>query len=268
MTSRPRSLKHEYELYVEREIENYKESLPRHVILSIGEEAVRSLSSQPQLALTEILLCAEVDRIIRTRLRIPSFATWRRRRLKALKEFSRPERWGMRPDSAIARTARAVADGHVLVAGAREAGPAIYLAANGCAVTAVDTTEEVLDRVMDAAAEVGLTGRVRGVLTDLASWAPDMPLNAVVCAAAAFRRLSPGERARAIALLQAATTVGGLHVVETAADGVQLFPLEELRTRYDGWQISVERVGGGADDGKRDAGPASQEMFLARKAIA
>jgi hypothetical protein len=256
MTPRPRSLKHEYELYVDREIENYKESIPRHVILSIGAEAVESLQSQQQLALTEILLCAEVDRIILARLRVPSFATWRRRRLKALKEFSRPERWGMRPDSAIARTAHSVADGHVLVAGAREEGPAIYLAANGCAVTALDTTEDVLDRVMNAAAEVGLTGRVRGVVTDLANWAPDIPLNAVVCAAAALRNLSPVQRAHAIALLQEATTAGGLHVVETSADGERLVPIEELRARYDGWQITVERSA------------QAQETFLARKGVA
>src|SRR5690606_9134002 len=117
MSYRPRSLRHEYELYVDREIENYKESIPRGVILGIGEEAVRSLSSQPQLALTEILLCAEVDRIIRGRLRIPSFSTWRRRRLRSLREFCRPERWGMRADSAIARTPQEAAEGHVLVAG-------------------------------------------------------------------------------------------------------------------------------------------------------
>jgi hypothetical protein len=256
MAHRPRSLRHEYELYVEREIENYKESIPRQTILSIGEEAVQSLSSQQQLALTEILLCAEVDRIIRTRLRIPSFATWRRRRLKALKEFSRPARWGMRPDSAIARTAQTVADGHVLVAGASEEGPAIYLVANGCAVTALDTTEDVLERVLDAAAEVGLTGRVRGVVTDLASWSPDMPLNAVVCAAAALHGLSPLQRAHAITQLQNATTAGGLHVVETSAGGVRLVPLEELEARYDGWQISVE------------GGTHNQETFLARKAVA
>ncbi len=256
MANRPRSLQHEYELYVEREIENYKESIPRHVILKIGEEAVNSLSSQQQLALTEILLCVEVDRIIRTRLRIPSFTTWRRRRLKALKEYSRPERWGMRPDSAIARAAQTVASGHVLVAGASEEGPAIYLAANGCAVTALDTTEDVLERVMDAAAVVGLTGRVRGVVTDLASWSPDLPLDAVVCAAAALHALSPVQRAKAIELLQEATIEGGLHVVETGADGVPLLTLEELKARYNGWQISIER------------GAQSQATFLARKAVA
>lgn len=256
MSHRPRSLKHEYELYVDREIENYKESIPRRVILGIGEEAVRSLSSQPQLALTEILLCAEVDRLIRGRLQIPKFATWRRRRLKALKEFCRPERWGMRADSAIARTPREVAEGHVLVAGASEEGPALYLAANGCAVTAVDTTEDVLERVLNAAAEVGLTGRVRGLVTDLASWLPDMPLNAVVCAAAAFRGLSPEKRDHAIAILQAATTAGGFHVVETGGEGGSAFPLDELRERYDGWRISME------------SGSYSRETFLAWKNVA
>ena len=50
-----RSLKHEYALYLEREIENYKESVPRSVLLSIGDDAVRALAEQQQFALTELL---------------------------------------------------------------------------------------------------------------------------------------------------------------------------------------------------------------------
>ena len=72
MAYRPRSLKHEYELFVEREIENYKERVARKTILGIGDEAVKSLEAQQQLALTELLLCEEVDRIIRARLGLPS----------------------------------------------------------------------------------------------------------------------------------------------------------------------------------------------------
>src|SRR6476646_6867179 len=190
MAYRPRSLKHEYELYVEREIENYKERVARKTILGIGDEAVKSLEAQQQLALTELLLCEEVDRIIRARLRLATFATWRKRRVKALAEFKKPERWGMRPDCAIARTALAAHEGHVLVAGAMEDGRSLYLAANGCDVTTLDPTEDVIERVIDAAAGVGLTGRIRGVVNDLAGWAPDLPLSAVVCAAAALRGLS------------------------------------------------------------------------------
>ena len=55
-----RSLRHEYQLYVEQEIENYKESVARSVLLAIGDEAVAVLTSAPQFALTELLLCEEV----------------------------------------------------------------------------------------------------------------------------------------------------------------------------------------------------------------
>ena len=256
MAHRPRSLRHEYELYVDREIENYKESVPRRVILGIGDEAVKSMGEQQQLALTEILLCAEVDRIVRARLRLPTYDAWRKRRTKALADYQRPERWGMRPDDALVQTVRSTTEGHVLIAGANEEGPALYLAANGCDVTALDREAEVLERVFAAAAEVGLTGRIRGLVADLASWSPDMPLNAVVCAAAAFAGLTDSERRRAIALLQSATTDGGVHLVETSAHGVRLVAIEELRAVYRGWHVTVERGG------------TSGETFLARKQVA
>src|ERR671929_985178 len=99
----PRSLQHEYELYVEREIELYKDTLSRSALLSIGDEAVARLREQAQTTLTEMVLWEEVDRIIARRLGLPSYATWRRRRLKLLAEFRRPEHWGLSPSSALAR---------------------------------------------------------------------------------------------------------------------------------------------------------------------
>ncbi len=99
----PRSLKHEYELYVENEIENYKESVSRSAILKIGDEAAASLRAGEQFAMDELLLWAEVDRIIRKRLRIPAYSTWRRKRLRMLEEYRRPEHWGIRPDGVLAR---------------------------------------------------------------------------------------------------------------------------------------------------------------------
>src|SRR4051812_15583658 len=125
------SLRHEYELYVEREIEDYKESVPRSVILSIGDEAVASLRAQEQMALDEMVLWDEVDRIIKLRLRIPTYQTWRRRRLKMLSRFRMPEHWGLHPDEPLLRAIRPAHESHVLVAGNVE-GTALYLAANGC----------------------------------------------------------------------------------------------------------------------------------------
>jgi hypothetical protein len=251
MSSLPRSLKYEYELYVEREVEAYKELLPRSELLQIGDEAAAVLAAQQQLALTELLLCDEVDRIIRARLRLPKFATWRRRRLKTLHEIRRPERWGLRPDGPVAQ--EIPVDGHVLVAGAEETGPTLFLAANGCAVTALNADEDTVDRVMLAASEVGLASRVRGYVTDFRGWAPDAPLHGVICTASAFAGLSRPERTETIALLQRATPAGGVHLLEARRGGEQMFTYEEFQTNYGGWQTSVERSG------------MSSETFFAKK---
>ena len=257
MAQRPhRSLRHEYELFVEEEIENYKESLPRSALLKLGDEAARYLAGEQQLALTELLLWEEVDRIIRLRLRIPTYETWRRRRVKLIAEMRRPEHWGLRPDDLLVRELRPGSEGHVLVAGARGAGSALYLAANGCAVTAIDQEEDVLQRVLDAAVAAGLSQRVRACVGDLGSWAPDMPLQAVVCTPDAFAGMSSTERARTISLLQEATTSGGVHLVEALAAGAPVVTLDELRRSYRGWQVSVEQALGAVDS------------FVARKELA
>jgi hypothetical protein len=99
-----RSLRYEYELYVEQEIENYKESIPRPAILAIGDEAAAKLAAEPQFVLTEVLLCEEVDRIIQRRLRLPKYDTWRRKRLKLHEEMRRPEHWGLSRNDALVRT--------------------------------------------------------------------------------------------------------------------------------------------------------------------
>ena len=78
----------------------------------------------------------------------------------------------------------------------------------------------------------------------------------MVCAAAALAGLSDGERRRAFALLQGATTDGGMHLVETSAHGVRLMAIEELRAVYRGWQVTVERGG------------TPGETFLATKHVA
>jgi hypothetical protein len=251
-----RSLKHEYEVYVQREIEDYKDSIPRSAILSIGDEAVARLRAQEQVAFDELVLWDEVDRIITRRLSIPAFSTWKKRRLRLLAEYRRPEHWGMRADTPLVRAIPPGAESHVLVTGARVSESALYLAANGCTVTAVEEEPDVLDRVMSAAEAVGLARQVNTFASPLSQWAPDGPLTAVVCSPAAFAGLSDEDRARVIAVLQSATLDGGVHLVETIAAGQSGLTIEELRARYRGWSISVER-----DD-------TLAPTFLARKAVA
>ena len=243
MNSRPtRSLRHEYGLYVEEEIENYKESIPRSVLLSIGDEAVSSLAKQPQLALTELLLCEEVDRIIFRRLRLPTYQTWRRRHVKVLEELRRPEHWGLRADDVLVRAFPHSGEGHVLLAGGGDEGSALYFAANGCDVTAVSPEVEMLERVLDAAQRAGLGARVHGYVSDLASWMPppERQLTGVIVSPAALAGLSPTQRARVIGILQSATLDGGVHLVSAIANGKRALNLDELRSRYEGWMVSVE----------------------------
>lgn len=252
-----RSLRHEYELYIEQEIENYKESIPRNAILAIGDEAAAKLAAEPQFVLTEVLLCEEVDRIIQRRLRLPKYDTWRRKRLKLHEEMRRPEHWGLSRNDVLVRTIGDVAEqggttGHVLVAGAERS--ALFLAANGCDVTALEAEEEAVQRVMEAAIQAGLAERVHAVAAGLGQWTPDAPLQAVVCSYAALNRLSSRERARVLAVLQSATTDGGVHLVETILAGTSA--IEELRATYRGWEISVEDAKG------------EEQVFLARKELA
>lgn len=257
--SAPRSLKHEYDLLVENEIDAYKDSISRTALLKIGDEAVASLHSQTQFAMNELLLCDEVDRIIRKRLRIPSYSTWRKKelkRLKELEEFRRPERWGVSADSALAREFHLPAESRVLVAGASGANAARYLAAQGCSVMAIDGASSVVESSLNEEESALLGGRIESLPVGLKEWAPDQPLNAVVCTPAAFAGLSPAERHRVIEVLQSATRDGGVHLVDTIIASHSEPSLSELRKSYKGWTISV------LDDGS------TSRSFLARKASA
>jgi hypothetical protein len=254
-----RSLRHEYELFVEQEIENYKDSIPRSQLLGIADEAVAVLLAAEQGAMTELLLWGEVDRLVVKRLRLPSYNAWRRRRIKLIDELRRPEHWGLRADDALVRALPQANDGHVLVAGALDEASALYFAANGCEVTTVSPEYDAVERVMQAAIGAGLGSRVHAKECDLASWIPDLRLNAVVVNVSAFEGLSQPERTRIINLLQGATADGGVHLVQTiiaSSKASGAASLEELQHRYDGWDITVERNDGGS------------KTLLARKGVA
>jgi hypothetical protein len=253
----PRSLKHEYELYVEREIEDYKNSVSRTYLMGIADEAMRRLGSGDQMGLTELLLAAEVDKLIAGRLRLPSYDTWRKRRQRNATELQRPEHWGLRADTPLKQAIPSLpGTGQVLVTGARVEGSALFLAANGCDVTAVEPERDVVERMLENARTAGLDERVRGMVSDLHDWTPDGPLTAVICTPAAFAGLSHDERTRVIELLQSVTADGGVHLVETIVAGQATIDEEELRKQYDGWVISIV------------PDPGASKTFMARKAVA
>jgi len=251
-----RSLRHEYDAYLEREVEAYKESVSRPHLMGIADLATATLEGELQLGMRDVLLAAEVDRIISRRLKIPTFDTWRRRRMKNSAEPKRPEYWGLRSDTPLAHAINSVSlTAPIVVTGARVQGSALYLAANGCDVTAIEPEAEVVERVLNAASEAGLGARVTGLTTDLRHWLPDGPVSAVICTPAAFSDLSPLEREKVIAVLQSATADGGMHLVETIVAGQVALTEEELRSHYRGWDISFV------------AEPGTARTFVARKGV-
>lgn len=250
-----RSLKHEYQVFVEFEIERYKDSVSRHFLLGIADEAVAALRSQAQYEPEELSLCAEVDRLIARRIKLPKYSTWQRKRLKRLAEYRKPETWGIAPDGPLVREIRPGSDTHVLVTGAECERAAIYLAAHGCAVTAINEEEDCVDRVIAAAAAAGLNSRIDACVADLGTWSP-RPLTAVVCPSDTLSALTPHDRTRVIESLQSATKAGGVHLFETILNGSGTLTVDELRARYSGWTVAVERESGTA------------RTFLARKTIA
>lgn len=242
------------------EIEEYKNSMKREALLRLADEAVRAMADNPQTALTELLLGDEVDRLIARRLKLPSFRTWKQRALKRAEALCRPEHWGLAPDAAVVRMVPAVDDAvvaNVLVAGGgeRQHGPALFLAAQGFAVTTLDTDYDAVERVMHAAEAHGLESNVRGFVGLLEQWAPDVRFQAVVCAPHAVLELAADARHRVLDALQDATVDGGVHLFEGAGDDDLPFLPESLRASYAGWSVAVESHGGA-------------QLLLARKGIA
>jgi hypothetical protein len=253
-----RSLRHEYSLYVDRETEQYKETVGYAKMMDLAAAASAVLEGDLQIGIREMLLADEVNRLIMGRLKLPSFEVWRRRLLRNASEPKNPEHWGLRADTPLAYAlTTASLSATVVVTGARVQGSALYLAANGCQVTALEPEQDMVERVLSAAAEEGLDDRVRGVATSLWQWEPDGPLDAVICTPAAFAGLSGIERAQVIALLQSATSDGGVHLVETIIAGQEAISEEELRASYKkGWDVSFHKEAGVA------------RTFLAKKHVA
>jgi hypothetical protein len=72
------SLRSLYFEWVEEQLEEFKDSVPRSELLTIADEVVTDLqmNRKGQYQLTELLLLEEVDRTLFKRLKLPSFRVW------------------------------------------------------------------------------------------------------------------------------------------------------------------------------------------------
>jgi len=81
-----RSLRRIYLEWVEARIEAYKDEMPRNELLQLADEIVEELrvSRKGQYQLTEVLLCAAMDRKIFHELKLPGYRRWRDEYMEAV----------------------------------------------------------------------------------------------------------------------------------------------------------------------------------------
>lgn len=238
-----RSLKHEYATYVDLEIERYKDSIPRSSLLKLADDAVASMSAGAQLELSELVLCDAVNELIMRRLKIPPYDRWRRNRLKMLEQFRRAEHWGMSATQHLVDAVRPQDHPHVVVAGPHVEERTLYLAAHGAHVTAIGELddEELVTKVLVAAAQAGLSGQVVGCADGLDEWSPVVPVRAVIWHAQLLDDLTPEKRASVLAHLQNATAAGGVHFIEgVPAESRRTASVRALIAHYPGWQAPAD----------------------------
>jgi hypothetical protein len=74
----PRSLRRAYLEWVEEQVEEFKDAIPRSRLLNIADEVVGDLrlSRGGQYQLTEVLLCDAMNRHLFKLLKLPGYRAW------------------------------------------------------------------------------------------------------------------------------------------------------------------------------------------------
>ncbi len=213
-----RSLRQQYELFILDRIERYKNSLSREELMRIGNEAITDLRvpEDEQFLLTEVLAETAVDELIKKRLKLRSFESWRKTFPKMRAAQRHPTHWGLDPSHLAAGLApRIEPDDQVLVVGAGAEACAYLLAAHDGIVTFLDRELSVVERTENRVAMESLSSTFTAMCVQFGKWLPClMPgFTLVVLDAATLTALSPGERRVLLAELQALTAPGGLHAL-------------------------------------------------------
>ena len=245
-----RSLRSEYDQFIEQRIEEYKDSLPRADILAIGDDAMQELSGTLQFQLTEVVLRDHVDSIIRRRLKLPSFRRWRERHLALRAAQIQPGHWGLSAHDPVSALAELVEDQDpVLVIGASDGACPLFLAAHGATVHVCDPDIAAIYGLESRAVNEQLGALIECTVVQLERFEPFAWFDACVIETSALAGLPAGERAALIDRLKIATPVGGRHAIMPAdpdrgrAD-VRLSS-DVLRTSYQGWEIVHPPATGG-----------------------
>ncbi len=256
---RPASLPERYKAFLSQRIEEYKEQMPRHELLALGDRAIEQLRADDnaQLYLTEVVLRDHVDDSIRRALKLPSYRSWRNRFLKLRTAQRHPTHWGLTPDTPVVEFARQLGHGEVtVVIGLGASLHGFLMAAHDANVILVDSDMPSVEAAENRAAAEWLDSQIETLVVDLthcpgealASLVANVPyfneqqcVGVVILDPLAFGRLNPRRRIDLIDALKDLTAAGGVHVMPSVrASTGEFVPLspDALHTAYHDWETS------------------------------
>jgi hypothetical protein len=238
----PRSLRAEYDQFIEQRIEEYKDSLPRADILAIGDEAMSELSFTLQFQLTEVVLRDQVDAIIRRRLKLPSFRRWREKHLTLRAAQVQPGHWGLGAHDPVATLADLIEEQDpVLVIGAADGACALFLAAHGATVHVCDPDIAAIYGLENRAVTEQLGALIECSVIQLERFEPFAWFVACVIEASALAGLRASDRGELIERLKRVTPGGGRHVVmpvsQSRSPREARLSSDAILPSYADWQI-------------------------------
>lgn len=215
----PASPKQQYQEWLLRRIEDYKNQIPRDELLRLGDEAAAELSdggADQQFLLTEVLMADTVDRLIARRLRLMSYSRWRQKFLKLRQAQKEPTHWGLDAAHAVAALLPRIEAGDQVLAVGPAAEPATYLLlAHDAAVTFLDEELGCVERVESKVGAEALSSDFNAFVTQLGDWLPPLlqPVDLVVIDVSALARLAYARRRDLLWKLQEVTRPGGVHAL-------------------------------------------------------
>lgn len=232
-----RSLRQQYDLYIMDRIEHYKNSIPRDELLRLADDAMVELrSDDQQFLLTEVLAQTAVDELIKKRLGIRSFESWRKQHPKLRATQRNPIHWNIDPSHLVAGLAPRVEPGdRVLVVGSGAESCGFLLAAHEAEVTYLDREFSSIERAEFRVASEALSCTFEAYCVVFGAWLPTLTggFALVVIDAGTVAALTPGERRQLLLELQGLTAPGGLHAL--VPDGNGTGP-EGFASHYATWQ--------------------------------
>jgi hypothetical protein len=241
--ARKQSLRQEYEEFILQQIEEYKDRLTRRDLMAIADEAVRELEpgSDEQLVLTEVLILEHVDRLIKRRLKLPTFRRWRDQHVRLREEQRQPRHWGLHRDTVLAELALRLDDTDTaLLVGGGATAAGLFLAAHDWPALLIDGSLTMVEAAERRAASEGLAPRFQALVVSLGGWFPDVAPSLVVLDPSTISALEPAARCQLIDTLKGLTKSGGVHHMPRVHHHHEVASLcdEIVRSHYLDWSLN------------------------------